>query len=150
MTVNEVVKQYDEGKAVSNIVHIRQNYLSWSDKVTMCSNIIRVGYTKDEEAGIYRVDNNITALLKTMTMIYSYFDIERENDVRDYDALKESGLLNVLISYIPELEREEFDRIYKTTERDFRDNCLGTASVILNLLNSLKDNLSALQKLDQK
>lgn len=109
--------------------HIVVDYIPFAKKADLCKRIVDVcNYISigngEKMIRVYKQDSVAMHILFTLTLIDQYTDIEinYENIIEDYDALEKYGLINLLISAIPENECNAFDDIMEMIIEDIHEN----------------------------
>lgn len=105
-TASKAKKEYDFGK------HIVRKYMPYAEKCALVKSIVNstsyqtVKGFDNKPKRVYRRNTPNMLFVFTMKMIGSYTDIEfkQEDVVPTYDLLMEKGLMNRLMSQIPEEE----------------------------------------------
>lgn len=90
-------------------------------------------------------DSFIKYMLYCRTLISNYtnLDIETENFYEEYDLLKSSGLLDLIMSsYIPETEIAEFKIILKMKQEDLIFNNNSTHNYVSNQIGRIENLVS--------
>lgn len=116
----ENIQEYTVYQIGENEVKVK-NYLPFLEKLELVDNIVNLSY--DESSGIYN-----TAKVKFFTelnLIFAYTDIsftkaQKENLMKTYDELVESGLMGRIVNMLPNdcgvivhLVEEQIQAIYK-------------------------------------
>lgn len=117
MKVEEIIKKNNEAKKLKKEYdfsqHITRRYMPYSEKCSLVKSIVNnTSYPEFDEDGVptnkslYRRDTASMLFCFTMQLITNYTDLEFEHDevVQVYDALMESGVMNCIMTEIPEEE----------------------------------------------
>lgn len=111
MKVEELVKKFEESKKIKKDYdfskHIEIMYMPYAEKCAFVKSVVEnSSYIEAAGRKIYRRNTASMLFIFTMQLIARYTDVEINNDdvVRDYDALMESGVMNQLMTQIPEEE----------------------------------------------
>lgn len=158
MTVKEFVEQYKKKNTdIARERFIKDNliykkYLSFNEKVQFCSKIVEtttyeINRDKDDKILNKKIQINSPArfLFSTMQLIYSYTNLEgsMKDALENFDVLDELGLIEIIISGIPEKERNEFETILNMTMDDFIQNNMNIYSVLSSQTERLTDLINA-------
>lgn len=128
---------------------ITTTYIPFIDKVNICTRIINSSwYTKDEATGKRKlhITSTATYVLHELIIIdkYTNLDIDFKGNIFDqYDLLNKENLLKILMSYVPENELIEFDRILEMTQRDVLQNEYYTPAYIKSRLEDISTAIGA-------
>lgn len=107
------------------------------------------GTMKDRPSGKVKVNTFTGYILFCRTVIQEYTDlkIDKEHFDTDYDELKKSGLLDVLMngngSLIPQDELVEFNTILSMKKSDLIENETGIENVISRQIDRVEDMVNA-------
>lgn len=107
------------------------------------------GAMKDRPSGKVKVNTFTGYILFCRTVIQEYTDLEidKEHFETDYDELKKSGLLDVLMngngSLIPQDELVEFNTILSMKKSDLIENETGIENVISKQIDRIEDLANA-------
>ena len=151
MTIHELVSKFKEKKIINNKFQpdaigdfIRANvkiktYIPFMDKKQIAEMVINNNIS--EEHGIKRVSPTGQFIGFIMAMITAHTDLEVDTDdpIADYDALSESGLLEIIISQF-ERDYSECDVVLKMVlASEMEDNNFNV--VVARFLDGILDKL---------
>ena len=151
MTVQEFVKKYKVNpKSMDLKNHIVNKYVPFIEKVALCNNIVQsTSYTKVGDRDVIMINTPARYVLFVMHIINTYTDLDVDftdgNFVKDYDALKEIGLIEALTAVdqttgeclLPMSEYEEFNVLLNMALDDLRDNQYSLVAMMYNFKESL-------------
>ena len=123
------------------------DYIPLIKKVTLAENIVKASCI-DKETGTVRVNSVVSYFLFCRTLIEQWTNLESETQgwYEEYDALKSCGLLEIIMSFIPENEFNEFKTILDMTQSDFMTNNYETKAFISNQIERIKNVLNVIVK----
>lgn len=111
MTVEKLIEEYEWNKRRKRDYdfsqHLVLKYMPYAEKCTFVKNVLdSTSYIEIAGKKTYKRNTAGMLFVFTMQMIAKYTDLEFSNDevVNTYDALMETGLMNKLMSQIPEEE----------------------------------------------
>lgn len=151
MTVQEFVKKYKINPKTTDLKkHIVNKYVPFIEKVALCNSIVNsTSYKKVGERDVIMINTPARYILFVMHIINTYTDLDVDftdgNFVKDYDALKEVGLIEAFTSVdqttgeclLPISEYEEFNVLLNMALDDLRDNQYSLVAMFYNLKESL-------------
>lgn len=122
--------------------HIVTKYIDITTKIFWCNNIAEnTTHFEDGDVKIVKYDSVGRYLLFTMVLIKLYTDIDINFEdgkyVKQYDQLNEAGIIDEIISMIPEKEYAEFNMILDMKVDDFANNEYSVAAILYNIKQSL-------------
>lgn len=143
-TVEEFCKKYNE----TNIDQVKEglvnkvmnpHYVSYEMKITICEMILENSYYKKTEVNgveVKKLHINSPAqyMLYCLNLVRYYTNIivDFSKALEEFNMLNECGLLDVIISHIPERELKEFRMILDMVEKDTIQNEYETHAFISN------------------
>lgn len=145
MTINELVNKYTvlnneelKKNLVESIVTVR--YVSYEQKCDVCKRIVDVTYytkTKNHNDYEYKklhVDSTANYMLYCLNLVdyYTTVSIDYKKSLEEFNELNKTGLLDMIIAYIPEREIKEFRMILDMIESDVIQNEYETHAFISN------------------
>jgi len=152
MKVEDFVKKY---KATPKLVdlkkHVVNKYVPYLEKIALCTNIVNSTShieTKDKRQ-LVKINTPARYVLFTMYILNTYTDLDvdftEDNFVKDYDMLKEAGLIEAFLdidkntgkSLIPLSEYVEFNTVLNMALDDLRDNEYSLTAMAYNFKESL-------------
>ena len=111
MNVEELIKKYEAAKKTKKEYdfskHLKMSYMPYGEKCSLVKNVVEnTSYVEVAGKKVYKRNTASMLFVFTMQLIsrYTDIDIDGEKVVADYDALMESGVMNLLMSQIPEEE----------------------------------------------
>ncbi len=147
----ETVQEYTTLTIGENEIKIK-NYLPFSEKLGLVDNIVNSSY--DENTGIYN-----SAKIKFFTelnLIFAYTDIsftktQKENLMKTYDELVESGLMAIILEALPEdcevimgLAAEQISAIY-----EYQNSFIGKLTELTHQFDNLPVDTEEVYKMLQ-
>lgn len=124
MNTEQFVKEYNEATDKEKFVkkHIlKDKYIPYAEKVAICSNITQLTlYTEVDGKKIFKKNSANDYLFFTLELIDKYTDIEisKKNALNEFDLLDSNNCIDILISFIPEHEKQTMQVIKKMTVDD--------------------------------
>lgn len=143
-TVEEFCKKYNNAKSnevKGNLVKgiMNTQYVSFEMKVTICEKIVEnTYYIKAEKNGMKVKKLHIDSPAQYMSYYlwivkqYTHIDINFSNSLEEFNLLNKSGLLDIIVSFIPEGELKEFRMILDMVASDTVTNEYETHAFIVN------------------
>lgn len=154
-TVKEFCKKYNE----TNLEQIKEDlikkamnphYVSYEMKITICEKIVENSYYKKNNDGIKKlhIDSPAQYMGYCLWLIKTYTNIEInfENSLDEFNKLNECGLLDVILSSIPENEYKEFNIILDMVRNDVLQNEYETHAFISNQVERFGELFGAIAK----
>lgn len=140
-TVKSFCKKYN----VANIIQaqeefiedvINKHYVPYETKITICEKIIESSYykkTEDGETKKLHINSPAQHMLYYLNLIkyYTNINIDFGNALEEFNMLNECGLLDVIISCIPDREHQEFSMILDMVKSDVIKNEYETHAFII-------------------
>lgn len=119
MTIEQFILIYKtkSEKDVDNYIkdHIVNKYIPYNQKIVVCTSIIdNTMYEEVNNVKIYKQNTPSRYLFFTLQLIKLYTDLEinfSDNPLEIYDKLNECGLIDRIISLLPQSEYIEFNTI---------------------------------------
>lgn len=133
---NKDVKSLEDAKAALTKEIKITPYVGYAIKCAMADNIVRQCGYKDGQLYIDSAKRYYFHML-TLIMLYTNIELDMERGVAEYDRLKETGLLEVIISLIPQSEVQEFSMILSMKMEDFMTNEYSAQSFIGTQLENM-------------
>ena len=130
------------------------DYIPFLKKVEMANKIARNSLLDKKNNTIYR-QSSVQYILFIRSIITLYTNLVGSTEIwiDEYDALDSSGLLDVVISKIPEKEFSEFKTIVDQVENDYIYNYSRESTMsrfLNNLFETIKPNITSLFKIIDK
>lgn len=160
-TIKEFVEGYE--KCVTDLLKeryiterlvLRTEYVSFLEKVELCKNLVN-HFCMSENGNYINMNTPLKFLFYTKTLITKYTNLVSESAGfwDEYDLLKKSKILDIIMDTIPEIERYDFKSILDMVEEDCMTNHYEIHSFIdrqsvrfkellENILNPIADELS--------
>lgn len=148
MNIKEFAKNYRIADKVRdggyNFVkeHMTTQYVPYVEKTARCELLVNsCWYRTDAQTGVRRlaINNPNLNLMFLMQLVAQYTDITLQYKgtkiADDYDDLRKTGILNVILSLIPKSEIEEFKAILEMTKQDVMTNEYEPGAYIRNRFN---------------
>lgn len=133
--VQNFVKEYKELTPQSDYArffkkHIIKEYVNYEDKVTICNKIIQSSFYIYDKKGeksirIFKMNSPARYMNYCISLIDTYTDIEirfGEHVLEDFNALDKEGLVDQIISVIPDDELKKFETILNMQVDDVLEN----------------------------
>lgn len=138
LKINKSFKTFDfEGNKIEIL-----NYLPIEDKY----DLIMITLQKSEENGIYnplKLDIYFHLHLIYMYSNLSFTDKQKEDELKLYDCLKSSGLMNLCIEFIEEEEYNYLFEMMQNTVGDYMTYRNTAAAVLQSIIQDLPKNAQA-------
>ena len=117
IVVDKLKEQY-----LKDSLHIK-TYIPFLTKVTLADKLAKIT-TLDKDTGNINVKSDVNYLLFCRMIIEQYTDlqVETEGFYEEYDALMETGVLDIIMQMIPEKEIKEFKMICDMKKDDLLFN----------------------------
>lgn len=116
-------------------------YVPFETKCELCEKIIEATRTdhSDDKMTVYKMDTAGEYMLYSMTLVMQYtnLDVDFKNVLDQFNVLNKSGALHLIISFISEKERAEFDMIKQMKGSDFYENHFSTRAYLSQKLDAL-------------
>ncbi len=149
MTVEFFINQYRTSNNSEEMIskHIKEKqYISFQDKIDDCFYIIKQSCWKTTDNGaIFWIDRCRQFYLFALKLIERYTDIEISEDLskslQEFDTLNKEGLIDILLSKIPQKEHIEYDRLLNITFEDEVTNNQSIVSYFSRMVDGIKDTL---------
>ena len=130
------------------------DYVPFLKKVEMANKIARNSLLDKKNNTIYRqLSVQYILFIRSIITLYTNLVGSTEIWIDEYDALDSSGLLDVVISKIPEKEFSEFKTIVDQVENDYIYNYSRESTMsrfLNNLFETIKPNITSLFKIIDK
>lgn len=173
MTVKEFVKKYTSlqnenlKENLINSIKIKE-YIQYERKADLCKALINTSsYEKKEDENgnvtrIFRRDSIVEYMMFNLMLIneYTSIDVEFKNNIEEFNMLNapnvvvtdesgkefKVGLIDILISKIPDRELKEFNMILDLTKRDLMQNEYETHAFIKSQVERFSEVLKVVAK----
>lgn len=126
MNCKEFVTKFNMAKDKENFAkkHIIHSYIPYAEKLAEAKKIAELStHITIGDKVIYKKNTPIQYFLKITRLIIRYTDVEFSEDInKDYDILAEKGVLDVLLSQIPESEIAQFTTLVEMCVADIYEN----------------------------
>ena len=129
ITIRNFVEKYDsivvdklKEQYLKDNLHIK-TYIPFLTKVTLADKLAKIT-TLDKDTGNINVKSDVNYLLFCRMVIEQYTDlqVETEEFFEEYDALMETGVLDIIMQMIPEKEIKELKMICDMKKDDLLFN----------------------------
>lgn len=124
--------------------HVTKSYVPYMEKMARCELLVNsCWYRIDPDTGVKRLAVNSPNLhvMFTMELVNQYTDIELDYEgtkiVENYDDLRKSGVLNVILGLIPASEREQFKAVLEMTKSDLMTNEYEVGAYVKNRISDI-------------
>lgn len=127
-----------------------KSYIPFSDKNEIIKLVWNNCVVKDEEHGIYYIDNvmkNIAFHLAVLRYYTDFYDVYEDAEKYHYDELAEAGVFDRI-----EYANNDIDSVYAIIQFDLDDRVRAmnsTGSIVHRLLNGLLDKMPDVNKLGE-
>lgn len=120
--VSNVKKESDLNKYIKK--HIVNEYVNYDHKIDECKEIVELSSYKEVNGQkVYWKDTPKQYFVFVWRLIKNYTDIDMDSNTLDcYNELNKNGLIDAIISNIPEKEYLEFKTILEMTDNDLYVN----------------------------
>lgn len=157
-TVKDFCKKYNSMKANESKVALIQSvmntgYVPYEMKVTICEKIVENTYYKKEtKNGIETKKLYINSPAQYMSYYlwivkeYTHINIDFKNSLEEFNLLNKTGLLDVIVEYIPEGELKEFRMLLDMVASDAMANEYETHAFISNQIERFGQLFGAIAK----
>jgi len=148
MKYDEFITKYnvstDKNKFIKK--HIVRTYLPYQDKISEAKEIIkRSCYIEIDGKQVFKQNSPAFFMLFMLRVIANYTDIECENDgLIVFNAFSEIGLLETIISAIPQKEYETFNTVLHMCKDDEMENYRSLAGFFDTKVDALGLSFNAL------
>ena len=162
MDYTKFISDYKLNKDKESFVkkHITKQYIPYATKLALAQSIAKTcTHVSINGKDIYKKDTPAQYFATVMHLITQYTDIQYDATIvpQVYDALMESGAMQVLLSSIPESEVTEFRTLIDMCVSDIYENERELSSfletkfdaislTIEQIMSSIQDTLSKLQE----
>ena len=145
MKIDEFIKKYNDAKDKDKFLSecITTQYVPYHEKMIDCDYII-TATTKYENQ--FKINSPMRFMLFINTLLSRYTEIgEDDNILIVFETLDEVGLIDQIISKIPEREYNSYNTILNMELDDYMENNRSVASIIegfgLSLESIIKNNV---------
>ena len=157
-TVTDFCKKYNSMKANESKVALVQSvmntgYVPFEMKVTICEKIVEATYYKKETMNGIEVKklhinspSQYMSYYLWMVKEYTHINIDFKNSLEEFNLLNKSGLLDVIVGYIPEGELKEFRMLLDMVASDAMANEYETHAFISNQIERFGQLFGAITK----
>lgn len=157
MTVESLLEQYEWAKRKNREYDFSQNitrkYMPYAEKCALVKGVVdSSSYIPVGDKKVYKRNTANMLFVFTMQIISKYTDLEFEADatVKCYDKLMESGMMNKLMSQIPEEEISILRGMLDMQRDDEEANTRSLISFFEAKAEALQMGLDSLNKLLEK
>ena len=148
MRCDEFIAKYNASMDKNKFIkkHIVRTYLPYQDKIAESKEIVkRSCYVEIDGKQFFKQNSPIFFMLFMLRVITDYTDIEYENDgLTVFNALSEIGLLETIISAIPQKEYETFNTVLHMCKDDEMENYRSLAGFFDTKVDALGLSFNAL------
>lgn len=152
MTIDKLIEEVNKAKKLKKEYdfskHITVKYMPYSEKVALVKSVIaNTSYIEVDGKKVYKRNTASMLFVFTMQLIQKYTDVEFEaNDVvAAYDKLMESGIMNCLMTQIPEEEISILRNMLDMQRDDEEENTRSIVSFLETKANVLDIILGSLE-----
>lgn len=157
MTVQEFINKYKyrkDEKAKEKFINerLKTSYVPFIEKCNICERIARASSL--DAGGKYAPHSALNYLLYMLSLIDAYTDVDivfvdsgEITTDKQYDLLKNSGLLEKLVNLIPEHEATEFSMLIGFMNDDLRSANCDLNVVIEKTMDRVADSMAAVLSL---
>ena len=146
MKVDEFIRKYNSAKDKEKFLNgcITTQYVPYHEKMTDCEMII-ISTTKIENE--FRINSPMRFMLFITTLISRYTEIGEDEDLlTSFEILDENGLIDKIISKIPEKEYNSYNTILSMELDDYMENNRSITAYISSKVKELEVPIKALIK----
>lgn len=154
MTIENLVEQYEWTKRKNREYdfsqHITRKYMPYAEKCALVKGVVdSSSYIEFDGKKIYRRNTANMLFVFTMQIISKYTDLEFDTDatVKCYDKLMESGMMNKLMSQIPEEEISILRGMLDMQRDDEEANTRSIVSFLETKVEALQMGFDSLNKI---
>lgn len=142
--VEEIIKAENKEEYIAG--HLVEDYVPYMSKIVLCDRIIKAScYVDVEGEKVFRINSPAQYMLLVMGVIYQYTDLEQgESIIADFDFLDQYGLIDALVSMLPEGEYDTIRALLDMMIGDIRENERSLVSYIDNKIKSSELVMEAL------
>ncbi len=141
MNCKEFVTKFNIAKDKDNFAkkHIIHSYIPYAEKLATAKKIAELStHVTIGDKVIYKKSTPMQYFLKITRLVVLYTDIEFSEDInKDYDTLAEQGVLDILLSQIPESEITQFTTLVEMCVSDIYENERDLSAFLETKLESL-------------
>ena len=148
MKVKEFIKNYKiadkirDGGINYTKEHMVKSYVPYIEKMSICQMLINsCWYRTDQNTGNRRlvVSSPNLRLMYLMSLVRQYTDIQLQFEgtkiVEDYDDLRRTGILGVILHQIPNSQIDQFNSVLQMTKQDLFKNEYEIGAYIRNRID---------------
>ena len=150
MRINEFISSISEADNVEEAIreHITKDYINYISKANICERIAKAScYKKVNDRTVFWINSPAQYMLLVMEVIYQYTDLERgDNIIDEFDVLDAAGLVDVIISLLPDREYETIRSLLAMIVEDIRENERSFAGYLDGKIDVMNDILSAIDE----
>lgn len=146
MKVDEFIKKYNVAKDKDKFLNdsITTQYVPYHEKMTDCEMIILSTTKIDNE---FRINSPMRFMLFVTTLLSRYTEIGEDEDILTvFETLDEIGLIDQVISKIPEKEYASYNTILNMELDDYMENNRSITAYISNKVKELEIPFKALME----
>lgn len=136
MKIDEFIRKYNSAKDKDKYLNgcIINQYVPYHEKMTDCEMII-ISTTKIENE--FRINSPMRFMLFVTTLLSRYTEIGEDEDILTvFETLDEKGLIDQIVSKIPEKEYTSYNTILNMELDDYMEN---NRSITAYIQNKLKE-----------
>ena len=114
---------------------IKVNYVSYTDKCGICDRILNAScYVEIDGRKTFKINSSARFMLFMVALIQEYTDIEfSDNIVADFEMLDRAGMIDAIVSFIPDGEYTTMENLLNMGLSDKMEN---ERSIVTLLENS--------------
>jgi hypothetical protein len=138
MKVDEFIRKYNSAKDKDKFLNdiITTQYIPYHEKMTDCEMIILSTTKIDNE---FRINSPMRFMLFVTTLLSRYTEIGKdENILTVFETLDEAGLIDQIVSRIPEKEYASYNTILNMELDDYMENNRSITAYISNKVKELE------------
>ena len=146
MKVDEFIKKYNFAKNKDEFLEkcIINKYVPYHEKMTDCEMIIVSTTVIDNE---FRINSPMRFMLFISTLLSRYTEIGEDEDVLTvFETLDENGLIDIIVSKIPEKEYASYNTILNMELDDYMENNRSITAYINNKIKDLEIPIKTLME----
>ena len=146
MKIDEFIKKYNSAKDKEKFLSgcITTQYVPYHEKMTDCEMII-ISTTKIDNK--FRINSPMRFMLFITTLLSRYTEIGEDEDILTvFETLDENGLIDQIVSKIPEKEYTSYNTILNMELDDYMENNRSVTAYISNKLKELEIPIKTLME----
>lgn len=148
LTFEQFIIKYKVAKDKEKFIKecINDIHIPFSEKLSICQNLVSNTSYSGNEVKVYKRNTPAQTMFFNLTIIDKYTNIKIDfaNAVKIYDELDKLGILEQIISLVPEKELIDLDYILKMVMQDEYENNRSLVSFLETKIKALELSLNAI------